>query len=335
MTGAVRMINRIWNTFFFAAISVLTGVGAASAQSSSGVGQPYNGQLGLQGAVTPVMQEITAFHSMVNIIIIAIAVFVTVLLLYVIFRFNAKANPTPSRFSHNTTIEVVWTVVPILILVVIGVSSFKLLFLQYEYPKPDLTIKAIANTWYWEHKYPDHGNFTVSSNMIRDEDMLRAKMGDDKFDKKYGDLEGLALLKATFTDARPLYAAKGLVRQLSVDNDIAVPVNAVVHVLVGSNDVIHAWTIPSFGSKVQAVPGRTTATWFKATKIGVYYGQCSVLCGKDHSAMPITVRVVSQADFDRWVVAAKAEKWDEARKILLAATAAAGKKKVALAGSLN
>lgn len=298
----------------------MTGLAISPALAEAGIGQPAPGQLGLQGAATPVMEEIVWFHDMVNIIIIAIAIFVMILLLIVIFRYNASANPTPSKFSHNTTIEVLWTVGPVLILVFIGIYSFKLLFMQYEYPPPDLTIKATANAWYWEHSYPDQDNFKVTSTMLRDEDVLRAKLGDDAFDKKYGALEGLARLNALYTDAKPLYPEQGLVRQLSVDNEIAIPVNKVVHLLVTSNDVIHAWTIPSFGSKLDAVPGRTAATWFKATRTGVYYGQCSVLCGRDHSSMPIAVRVVEQAAFDQWVAAAKARKWDDARKILQAAT---------------
>ena len=294
-----------------------------AANATAQIGQPVDGQLGFQGAASPVMEEISAFHDQVNVIIIAIAVFVLFLLLWVILRYNAKANPEPSKFSHNTVLEVAWTVVPILILVYIGIFSFKLLFLQYTYPKPDLTIKATGNAWFWDHSYPDHGDFTVTSTMIRDQDLLKEEMGEDAFDKKYGALEGLELLKAVYNDAAPLYVKKGLVRQLSVDNEIAVPLNAVVHMLVTSADVIHSWTIPSFGSKTQAVPGRLTATWFKATRLGVYYGQCSVICGKHHSAMPVAIRVVPQADFDKWVVAAKAGDWKKARTILLAATKSA------------
>jgi cytochrome c oxidase subunit II len=325
------MINRIWNYIVFTAITAMCGLMTGSALAGTGVGQPAPGQMGIQGSVTQVGDAIHDFHDRVNIIIIAIAVFVMLLMLYVIFRYSAKANPKPANFSHNTTIEVLWTVLPILILVYIGVYSFKLLFLQYEYPKPDLTIKATANAWYWEHSYPDQDNLTVTSTMIRDEDVLRAKIGADQFEAKYGSLEGLARTKALYADAKPLYEERGLVRQLSVDNEIAVPVNAVVHVLVTSADVIHAWTIPSFGSKLQAVPGRITATWFKATKTGVYYGQCSVLCGKDHANMPIAVRVVEQDVFDKWVAAAKERKWDEARKILTAATASSSGPKFALA----
>lgn len=329
------MINRIWNYFVFAAISMMATLSAGAASAQTGYGQPAPGQMGFQGAVTPVMEEITSFHDKVNVIIIAIAVFVMILMLYVIYRFNSNANPKPSKFSHNTTIEVLWTVLPILILVYIGIYSFKLLFLQYEYPKPDLTIKATANAWYWEHSYQDQDNFKVTSTMVRDEDVLRAKMGDDAFEAKYDKLEGLARIRAMYEDAKPIYVERGLVRQLSVDNEIAIPVNKVVHLLVTSNDVIHGWTIPSFGSKTQAVPGRTTATWFKATKTGVYYGQCSVLCGKDHAAMPIAVRVVEQGVFDKWVEAAKARKWDDARKILVAATSPGSAPKLAQAGATN
>lgn len=291
--------------------------------------------MGFQGAASPVMEEISLFHDKVNVIIIAITIFVLLLLAWVIIRYNAKSNPTPSKVSHNTMLEIAWTVVPILILVYIGIFSFKLLFLQYTYPKPDVTIKATGNAWFWDHSYPDYDDFTVTSTMVRDEDLLKEDMGEDAFDKKYGSLEGTELLRALYNDAKPLYAKKGLVRQLSVDNEIAVPLNAVVHMLVTSADVIHSWTIPSFGSKTQAVPGRLTATWFKATRVGVYYGQCSVICGKDHASMPIAVRVVAKDDFDKWVEAAKAGDWDKAKGILLAATKSAESdgKKFAQAGA--
>ena len=175
-------------------------------------------------------------------------------------------------------------------------------------PKPDLTIKAIGNAWYWDHEYPDHDGFKVTSNMVRDEDVLKAELGEAEFDKRYKGLEGLALIKRLYADSAPLYKKRNQVRQLSVDNEIAVPENKVVHVLVTATDVIHNWTIPSFGSKVDAVPGRITATWFRANRRGIYYGQCSELCGKDHASMPIAVRVVSQADFDAWSGAMRSAK---------------------------
>jgi len=301
-----------------------------SSAAMAQVGQPEPGQLGFQGAVTPIMNEIHSFHDKVNIIIIGIVIFVLALMVWVVVRYNARANSTPSKFSHNTLIEVAWTVVPILILVYIGIFSFKLLFMQYTYPKPDVTIKAIGNAWFWEHEYVDDG-FTVTSNMVRDADVLKKEIGEDKFEEKYGKLEGLEYTKALYNDAKPLYEKHGLVRQLSVDNDIAVPVNAVVHMLVTSADVIHSWTIPSFGSKTQAVPGRLTATWFKATEVGVYYGQCSVLCGKEHASMPIAVRVVPEDAYKRWMEAAKNRDWDKAKSILMAATEIAESKKIAAA----
>src|SRR5690606_22467246 len=172
----------------------------------AGIGQPSPGQLGMQGAVTEVAEGIHAFHDLVNTLIIAIAVFVGILLLYVIFRFNEKSNPTPSRTTHHTMLELVWTVIPILILVVIAVPSFKLLYLQYSYPKPDLTIKAIGNAWFWEHEYPDYDGLTVTSNILRDEDLLRAERGDDEFNKRYGDLTGVERTRRLYNDAAPLWA---------------------------------------------------------------------------------------------------------------------------------
>lgn len=305
---------------------------------TAGTGQPIQQQMTLQNPVTPVAAGINAFHSMVNKIIIAIAAFVLILMLYVMFRFNARANPNPSRVTHNALLEVAWTVIPVLILIVIAIPSFRLLYFQYSFPKPDLTIKATANAWFWEHEYPDLKDregkakpVKVTSNMLRDEDLVKAKLGEAEFNKQYGPMPELGRLKALHQAATPMWSGlekvpaqfgEGrLVRQLSVDNDIAVPVGKVVHLLITSNDVIHSWTIPSFGSKMQAVPGRITATWFRADKIGVYYGQCSVLCGKEHSSMPIAVRVVSDKDYAAWVEAAQNRDWRRARTILQQATA--------------
>ena len=273
---------------------------AGTAAGLAGAGQPSPWQKGLQDPVTEVAVEINRFHDFVNIIIIAIAIFVLILLAMVIVRFHERANPTPSRTTHHTGLEIAWTVIPILILVVIAIPSFKLLYLQYSYPKPDLTIKAIGNAWFWEHEFPDNGGFKVTSNMLRDEDLLRREMPEAEYDKVYRNLSDSERIKAQYANAKPLWQKNNLVRMLSVDNEIAVPENKIVHVLVTANDVIHNWTIPSFGSKVDAVPGRVTATWFKATRRGLYYGQCSELCGKDHASMPIAVRVISQADFEVW-----------------------------------
>jgi cytochrome c oxidase subunit 2 len=230
----------------------------------------------MQDAASPIAEEIHQFYDFVNIIIIAIAVFVAILMVYVIFRFRESANPTPSVTTHNTLLEVAWTVIPIFVLVAIAIPSFKLLHNQYTFPKPDLTIKATGNAWFWSHAYPDQGIEEYVSTMLDDAttEALRAE-------------------------------GKDAPRLLAVDNEVVVPVNKVVHVLITSNDVIHNWTIPAFGSKVDAIPGRVTATWFKATKEGVFYGQCSELCGLNHAFMPIAVRVVKDDVFAKWVEAKK------------------------------
>jgi cytochrome c oxidase subunit 2 len=251
-----------------AAAALLAGTSAAFA----GLGQPSPWQIGMQEPATPVMQDITSFHNFLLWIITAITIFVLGLLLIVIVRFNARANPTPSRTTHNTPLEVMWTIVPVVILATIAVPSFRLLFLQLEVPKPDLTVKVTGKQWFWSYAYPDNGNFQFDSLMVRDKDL------------------------------KP-----GQLRLLAVDNEMVVPVNKVVHVLVTGADVIHSFNVPSFGIRIDAVPGRINDTWFKATKQGVFYGQCSELCGKDHSFMPVAVHVVSEADFDTWLAKAKQE----------------------------
>jgi cytochrome c oxidase subunit 2 len=240
------------------------------AAALAGTGQPSEWQLGFQGAVTPVMVDITWFHDFLLYIITAVTIFVLVLLVVVMVKFNARANPTPSKTTHNTLIEVIWTVVPVIILVAIAIPSFRLLFFQLNIPQADLTIKATGKQWFWSYAYPDNGGFEFDSLMLQDKDR--------KPDQP---------------------------RLLAVDNEIVVPVNKTVRVQVTAADVIHAFAVPSFGVKIDAVPGRLNETWFKATKEGVYYGQCSELCGKDHAYMPITVRVVSDKDFATWIDQAK------------------------------
>ncbi|WP_291181583.1 cytochrome c oxidase subunit II [Hyphomicrobium sp.] len=276
-------------------------IAPGTAIAANGLGHPLPKQMGLQEAATPIARELHAFYDLTNTIIIAIAIFVLILLLYVMFRFSEKRNPTPSTTTHHTLLEGAWTVIPILILVVIAIPSFKLLMNQYTYPQPDLTIKAIGNSWFWEHEYPDHGNFNITSNMLTDEEVAERE-------------------------------AKGIPspRLLAVDNEIVVPVNKVVHVLVTSNDVIHNWTVQSFGSKVDAVPGRVTSTWFQVEKEGIYYGQCSELCGLNHAFMPIAVRVVSDEVFNEWAGAMQAKDRKKAREILdKVALEQAGRKTVA------
>ena len=265
-----------------------------TAPALAGSGQPSPRQIGFQDAVTPIAAQIHRVHDYVNFIIIVITAFVLLLLVYVMWRFSEKRNPTPSRTTHNTTVEVLWTVIPVFILVAIAIPSFKLLFDQYTYPPPDLTIKAVGHTWNWTHEYPDQG-ISVDSIMLQDNEREEAiKQG---------------------------MPADQVPRNLAVDNEILVPVNKVVHVLVTSTDVIHSWTIPSFGSKVDAVPGRVTATWFKATQEGLYFGQCSELCGKDHAFMPIAVRVVKDKVFADWAAALKARDRKRAKEIIRNAAA--------------
>lgn len=279
-----RMIGSVRTAALMAFVAVATfGTDVAMA----GMGQPTDGQLGLQVPASPIARQIHEFHDLVNAIIIAIAVFVLILMLYVMFRFNAKSNPTPSRTTHNTMLEVAWTVIPIIILVVIAVPSFRLLHAQYDYPKADLTIKATGYQWYWSHEYPDQGGYSFDSVMLTDDEIKAAKA------------EGLPAP-----------------RNLAVDNEVVVPVNKNVHVLVTASDVLHNWTIPGFGSKVDAVPGRINATWFRAEKTGVFYGQCSELCGKDHAFMPIAVRVVDDGTFKEWSAAMKAKDKKKAKEIL-------------------
>lgn len=253
-------------TSVFVAAAPIALCGAAYAKD----GQPAPWQLGFQPAASPIMEQITSFHTYVTIIITVIGLFVLGLLIYVMSRFNEKRNPDPSRTTHNTTLEVAWTIVPVLILVAIAIPSFRLLFAQYDIPKPDLTITATGSQWYWTYEYPDHG-ITFDSIMVQEADLK-----------------------------------EGQPRLLTVDREVVVPVGKNVVVGVKSNDVIHDWAMPSFGVKLDAVPGRLQITWFRADREGVYYGQCSELCGRNHAFMPIAVRVVSEADFADWLAKTKA-----------------------------
>jgi len=229
------------------------------------LGQPAPWEFKLQEAATPVMENITWFHNFLLVLITVITLFVLALLVIVVVKFNAKANPVPSRTTHNTLIEVAWTLIPVLILVALVVPSFRLLFLELDVPKADLTIKATGKQWYWSYAYPDNGKFEFDSLMAQDK--------------------------------QP--------RLLGVDNEMVVPVNKIVRVQTTGADVIHSFAVPAFGIKIDAIPGRLNETWFKATKTGMFYGQCSELCGKDHAFMPIAVRVVNDQEFAAWVETAK------------------------------
>jgi cytochrome c oxidase subunit 2 len=238
---------------------------AAGGSAFAEMGQPAPWEYTLQESASPVMDNIVWFHNFLLVLITVITLFVLALLVMVVVKFNARANPVPSRTTHNTLIEVAWTLIPVLILVGIAVPSFRLLFLQLDLPKADLTVKATGKQWYWSYSYPDNGKFEFDSLLVQDK--------------------------------KP--------RLLGVDNEMVVPVNKVIRIQTTGADVIHAFAVPAFGVKIDAIPGRLNETWFKATKTGMFYGQCSELCGKDHAFMPIAVRVVSDQEFAAWVEGAK------------------------------
>ena len=246
--------------------TLLACLGAGSALAAD----PAPWETGFQPAATPVMARIESLNTGVTIIIVLIGLLVLGLLTYVIARFNHRTNPNPSRTTHNTVVEMIWTIVPILILVGIAIPSFKLLYFQGVIPRADLTVKAIGHQWYWSYEYPDNGNFTFDANLVAEKDL------------------------------KP-----GQLRLLTTDNALVVPAGETVRLQTTSTDVIHSWSIPSFGVKMDAVPGRLNETWFKVEQPGLYYGQCSQLCGNGHGYMPIMVQALSKADYDKWVAEAK------------------------------
>ncbi|WP_291652681.1 cytochrome c oxidase subunit II [Bosea sp. (in: a-proteobacteria)] len=242
---------------------------------------PSDWQMNLQGAVTPVAEFIRWFSDWLNVIISVVTLLVLALMLYVVFRFNEKANPVASKTTHNALLEVCWTVIPVLILVVVAVPSFRLLKLQLEVPQADMTLKVTGKQWYWSYEYAQEGgNFGFDSLML--DEKQRA--------------EAIASNKIAAAEAP---------RLLAVDNEAIVPVGKIVRVQVTGADVIHKFTVPSFGIKIDAVPGRLNETWFKAEREGIYYGQCSFVCGQNHAYMPIAFRVVSQERYAAWLAEAK------------------------------
>ena len=259
-------VRDAWSAVLAAAWSLTMFGDAVTAQQA----EPW--QTGFQEAATPVMRDVIAFNDLLHPIITGIFIFVLILLFYTMYRFSAKRNPKPSKTTHNTLIEVGWTVVPILILIVIAIPSFKLLYFQDRAVDPEMTIKAIGHQWYWTYEYPDHDGLTFDALMIADEDI-----------------------------------EEGQFRLLETDNRVVVPVDTSIQVLLTADDVIHSWAVPAFGIKLDAVPGRLNETWFRAEREGVFYGQCSELCGAYHGFMPITIEVVSKGAFAAWVEKAKEE----------------------------
>jgi cytochrome c oxidase subunit 2 len=231
---------------------------------------PRPWQMVFRDAATPTMEKITEFHDLLFIIIVVITLFVLALLLYVAVKFNEKANPTPSKTTHNALLEVAWTTIPIIILVVIAVPSFKLLYFADSTKDAEMTLKVTGHQWYWSYTYPDHDGLEFDSNIVAEEDLK-----------------------------------KGQKRMLTVDNEVVLPVNTNVRLLFASDDVIHNWAVPAFGLKLDATPGRVNETWTRVTREGTFYGMCSELCGVSHGFMPINVRVVSKEAFKRWIIEAK------------------------------
>ncbi len=272
-------MQRAWRRLAALSVGILA-PGTALAQAGSGYGQPAPWQIGLQGSASEIMEFISAMHTGLFWLITVISLFVLALLVYCIVKFNDKANPTPSKTTHNTTIEVVWTVVPVLILVAIAIPSFRLLRLQEEIPPADVTIKVTGVQWAWNVEYAkDSGGFGFRVDMLSDADRQKEIAGGKK--------------------------PEDVPRLLAVTNEIVVPVNKVVRVQVTASDVMHAFAMPSLGIKRDAVPGRLNETWFRANREGIYYGQCSELCGTNHAFMPAAIRVVSAERYAAWLEEAK------------------------------
>lgn len=263
------MITRLWTIVSATIASIVF----ASSAFADGIYYAKEKQVGFMEPATEVMQDIVSFHDGLLVMCIGISVLVLALMIYIVVRFNEKANPEPSTTTHNTFLEIVWTGLPVIILIIIAVPSFKLLYKEDVIPQADLTIKAIGSQWYWSYEYPEHEDIAFDSIMLTDEEAKEA----------------------------------GHPRLLGTDTHIVVPVNKTVRMIVTASDVIHAWAIPSFGVKIDAVPGKLNETWFKATREGMYYGQCSELCGKDHGFMPIMVEVVSEEKYQQWLEKAKEE----------------------------
>jgi cytochrome c oxidase subunit 2 len=286
MVRLTRTTIRKLAALLYAATALALSGGAALAD------QPHEWQFGFQDAATPITERIHQFHNVLLVIIFAIALFVVGLLAYVMVRFNHRAHPVPTRTTHNTVIEVMWTVVPVLILVTIAIPSFKLMYYMDRVPDSQMTIKVTGHQWYWEYTYPDQGNVDFNSNLIADKDLQ-----------------------------------PGQKRLLEVDNPLVIPVGTNIRVQVAGSDVIHSWFVPSFGFQEYAVVGRLNEAWVRVNNPGTYYGECNQICGVNHAFMPIKVVVMSQDDFNKWLADAKtkfaADKPAEVDRTQLADVAAA------------
>ena len=281
------MIGRIGRVLGLAAVAVLLAVGGAFA-SETNLGAPVPWGMGLQASGGPIKDAIHSFNTMVFWIIVVITIFVAILLAYCVWRFNEKANPTPSQTSHNTPLEIAWTVIPVLILLVIAIPSFRLIYYQDRARDADITINVTGRQWYWNYAFPDHGNFNFDSRPLQAEDL------------------------------RP-----GQFRNLEVDEPLVIPAGATVRVITQGADVIHSFFVPSLGVQKYTSPGRIMETWLKADRPGVYYGQCNQICGVNHWFMPIVVRAVPPAEFETWVGQARTRFADSMPAPTLAATPAA------------
>jgi len=274
-----------------------TAIALASTPALAGTGIPTPWEINMQGAATGVAERMHEFNTFINIVIGAIVLFVLVLLAICAVRFNEKSNPVPSRTTHNTWLEVAWTIIPVLVLVAIAVPSFRLLYTQYDMPQADLTIKATGKQWYWSYEY--EASKPVNAQAAQAGDQAKAETpGEAVAEGASGSASefGFDSVLVRDEDLKP-----GQPRLLTVDNEVVVPVNKVVRLQITGADVIHSFAMPAFGIKVDAVPGRLSETWFRADREGVYHGQCSELCGRDHAFMPITIRVVSQSEYEAWL----------------------------------
>lgn len=295
-------LSTVMNGVGVAAMTTFLAGQALAQQALEIVGQPVQGATGFQPAVTELAEDIQWLDYMILYIITAIVIFVTALLIYVMVRFNSKSNPTPARFTHNSPLEVAWTLIPIVVLVSIGAFSLPILFKQQEIPVGEVTIKAIGNQWYWSYEYVDEGisfdSYLVDAAYKIDD--LAAGWGDDQAMGTPMVLNDVAIKKLEYFG----YSKEQFL--LATDTAVVVPVGKTIVVQVTASDVIHSWKVPAFGVMQDAVPGRTAALWFKAEKEGIYFGQCSELCGQMHAYMPITVKVVSEAAYAEWLTKAKA-----------------------------